>query len=601
MTNFESITMVMAMAIGSGIASPRAQQKRHRAWFFLFLVTTSMLMTIINQERSLLFCHSFGSFTYTHTLSHTTRKTGTFQQRSFIGSQSQSQHRHRHAYHSMAIGQRLNMASSDREDSPKKKKKTNKAPSKKKSKTSKKSNKASKSSNIDVNLDVDVDESLVVATEATVTNTNTNTKTKTATKTATGKFQPSFITDDDEPTPDDIDVEPETITEDEIPDLKFDQNAIPIPHQPWRRGDTDGCEDPIDTPWRIEGEEIIKNAAFAVGGVVTDVTWYMAAVVVTVDDDSLSQVHGESGPEIRVYDDNEPMWFDPNDPEPEDDYGIYEGEEDGRMEVENEDGSISSGIPNDPYLEREFDEATGTFMPPPKRPTRDQAVRNMSREEFEKYVNEGMKVEMADRDERITKLKMSMEDFQLKLEELRATTNLSKEEMEVRAKDLRARYLRSEDLAEYYPEEFDKVGNEEALGEKLAMPVLERADGVNTEALSIIANAIVNALDDDDVEDRLEILSRHEIVMTSPGPDNYIETQREFDANRGKIVNVQTQDPFGSNRVLVGNLVDRNALDVYINVGGRLVTIPLNMVAHVTISEKNASVKKAEEGETVGV
>ncbi len=595
MTNhYESMTMAIGIPLALTSSQRRVQQNLHRALFFL--VTTFIIMTIIKQERStLLFCQSFGTFTYknTHTtLSHaiitTTARNNIFQQRqSLIGSQQSHP--------------RLNMASSssssdgeDERSNQKKKKTVNKAkaPSKKKSKSSKKS-KASKSSSsssstVDVNIDVDMDmdESVVEASKTTVS--------------TTVKFQPSRITDDDEPTPDDIDIEPETITEDEIPDLKFDQNAIPIPHQPWRRGDTDGCEDPIDAPWRIEGEEIIKNAAISVGGVVTDVTWYMAAVVVTVDDDSLSSVHGESGPEIRVYDDNEPMWFDPNDPEPEDDYGIYEGEEDGRMEVENEDGSISSGIPNDPYLEREFDEATGTFMPPPKRPTREQAVRNMSREDFEKYINEGMKVEMADRDERITKLKMSMEDFQLKLEELRATTNLSKEEMEVKAKDLRARYLRSEDLAEYYPEEFDKVGNEEALGEKLAMPVLERADGVNTEALSIIANAIVNALDDDDVEDRLEILSRHEIVMTSPGADNYIETQREFDANRGKIVNVQTQDPFGSNRVLVGNLVDRNALDVYINVGGRLVTIPLNMVAHVTLSDKNASVEKAEEGETVG-
>ena len=265
------------------------------------------------------------------------------------------------------------------------------------------------------------------------------------------------------------------------------------------------------------------------------------------------------------------------------------------MEVENDDGSISSGIPNDPYVEREFDEVTGTFMPPPKRPTREEAVRNIGRDEYEKWANDGMKVELADRDERVGKHKMSMEDFNFKLEELRATTNLSLDEMEKRAKDLRAWYLRSEDLAEYYPEEFEKVGYEEALNEKLAMPVVERADGVDTTVVSIIARAIIDALEDDDVENRLEILSRHEIVMTSPGPDNYVETQREFDENRGKIVDVQTQDPFGSNRILTGKLVDRNALDVYINVKGRLVTIPLNMVAHVTISDQNPVEDEVEE------
>ena len=78
-----------------------------------------------------------------------------------------------------------------------------------------------------------------------------------------------------------------------------------------------------------------------------------------------------------------------------------------------------------------------------------------------------------------------MEDFQLKLEDLRARMNLSEEEMEERAKDLRAWYLRSEDLAEYYPEEFEKVGNEEALNEKLAMPVLERANSTTSRLTSI--------------------------------------------------------------------------------------------------------------------
>jgi ribosome maturation factor RimP len=333
---------------------------------------------------------------------------------------------------------------------------------------------------------------------------------------------------------------------------------------------------------------------------VVDVTWYMAALVITIDDENLSEVNGRSGPEIRVYDDMEPMWFDPEDPEPEDDYGIYDGEEDGRIEVENEDGSISTGIANDPYVEREFDEVTGTFLPPPKRPTREEAVRNIGKDEYDKWFNDGMKVELSDREERVGKHKMSMEDFQLKLEELRSTTDLSEQEMEDKAKDLRAWYLRSEDLAEYYPEEFEKVGHEEALNEKLAMPILERADGVNTDAISVIARAIIDALEDEDVEERLEILSRHEIVMTSPGPDNYIETQREFDENRDNIVNVQTQDPFGSNRVLVGKLVDRNALDVYINVKGRLVTIPLNMVAHVTISDLNPDSVEEEEEESVG-
>jgi len=401
---------------------------------------------------------------------------------------------------------------------------------------------------------------------------------------------PSKITDDDILTPDTTSDEPDLIEPEDVPGLNYDEDAIPIPHQPWRRGDTDGCEDPIDAPWRLEAEEIIKLAATGVGVDVRDITWYMASVVVTLEDSMGWNVDGPSGPEVRVEDSVPPIWFDEEDPEPEDDYGIYAGEEDGRMEVEDEDGNISSGIPNDPYEEREFDESTGDYLPAPLRPIREAAVRNMSYEDFEKYEDDGMKVKLTDRDERINKKKLNMEDFQIKLEEYAAEQGLTVDDLEEKASGLRARYLRSEDLAEYYPEEFKMVGKEVAL-EKLAMPSLERADGIDTHALSVIARAITDALADPDVEDRLEILTRHEVILTSPGDeDNYMETQRQFDEMRGEIVSVQTQDPFGSNRVLKGRLVDRNALDVVINVKGRMVTIPLNMVAYIAIPAQDGSV-----------
>jgi ribosome maturation factor RimP len=183
-----------------------------------------------------------------------------------------------------------------------------------------------------------------------------------------------------------------------------------------------------------------------------------------------------------------------------------------------------------------------------------------------------------------------MEEFQIKLEEYAQVSELSLEELEERAVELRARYLKSEDLAQYYPEEFKKVGKEEAT-EKLAMPNVERADGVDTTALSIIGRAIYDALSEEDVEDRLEILSRHEVILTSPGDeDHYVETQRQFDNMRGALVHVQTQDPFGSNRVLKGHLIDRTALDIFINVKGRMVTIPLNMVAYVAIPREDGTI-----------
>lgn len=400
-------------------------------------------------------------------------------------------------------------------------------------------------------------------------------------------ISPSRVQDDDGPTPPEQYIEPEEVDIADIPGFNYDRDTHPISFQPWRRGDTDGCEDPIEAQWRLEGESIIRNAVTSVGATVRDVTWFMAAVVVTLEDetDDLQNVQGESGPEIRVTQSIEPQYFDPDDPEPEDDYGWYAGEEDGRVatDEDEEEGLSPSGVPGDPFAEREFDETTGTYLPPPERPPRDAAVRNMSTEEFGKYVSDGMTVQMIDRDNRIKK-KLNIDEFNAKLEELRETTDYTFDEIEKKAKELRATYLKSADLAEFYPEEFDRVGLEEELSEKLAMPLLEREDGVDTFALSIIAKAIITALEDDEVEDSLEILSRHEIILTSPGAeDEYVETQRQFDERKGEVVMVQTQDPFGSNRMLTGRLVDRNALDIVINVSGRMVTLPMNMVAHVEI------------------
>lgn len=407
---------------------------------------------------------------------------------------------------------------------------------------------------------------------------------------ALSAFAPSKITDDDGPTPELEEEEPEIITEDDIPELKYNPDKVPIPHQPWRRGNTDGCEAPIDAPWRLEGEEIIRVAVAGVGAEVKDITWYMGAVVVTLADSHGWNVDGPTGPEVRVEESSAPVWFDENDPEPEDDYGIYADEEDGRIETVDEDGNISSGIPNDPYVEREFDESTGTYLPPPPRPTRVEAVRAMRYDDFVEYESSGMKVQFTDRDERITKNKLSMEEFQIKLEEYAQVSELTLEQLEERAVELRARYLKSEDLAQYYPEEFKKVGKEEST-EKLAMPNIERADGVDTTSLSIIGRAIYDALSEEDVEDRLEILSRHEVILTSPGDEeHYVETQRQFDNMRGQLVHVQTQDPFGSNRVLKGHLMDRTALDIFINVKGRMVTIPLNMVAYVAIPREDGTI-----------
>ena len=140
---------------------------------------------------------------------------------------------------------------------------------------------------------------------------------------------------------------------------------------------------------------------------------------------------------------------------------------------------------------------------------------------------------------------------------------------------------------------------------KIAEDALERSEEeekpvdidtlpIDTAALSTIAEAILDALED--VEEELEVLARHEIILTSPGPSDVLETQKQFDTYRGTNIIVETQDPFNSNRVLKGKLVDRNSMDLIINAKGRMVTIPLNFVKCVRLppskkqQEKEATV-----------
>mmetsp|Transcript_14138 Transcript_14138/g.18595 ORF Transcript_14138/g.18595 Transcript_14138/m.18595 type:complete len:232 (-) Transcript_14138:279-974(-) len=131
-----------------------------------------------------------------------------------------------------------------------------------------------------------------------------------------------------------------------------------------------------------------------------------------------------------------------------------------------------------------------------------------------------------------------------------------------------------EDMAAMSIEEEVRIENEQR-------PLDIEAIKVDTPALSTIARAILEALEEED--DRLDVLERHEIILASPSEPGYLETQRQFDDFRGYPVAVETVDPWNSNRVLKGTLEDRNSMDVIINKKGRMVTIPQNFVKCVRL------------------
>ena len=83
---------------------------------------------------------------------------------------------------------------------------------------------------------------------------------------------PSRVSDPSGPTADDRSKEMNVVNIEDIPEAHYDESKIPIPHQPWRRGETAGCEDPIDSPWRKKAEQLIKLGVEDVGGTYVDTT-----------------------------------------------------------------------------------------------------------------------------------------------------------------------------------------------------------------------------------------------------------------------------------------------------------------------------------------
>jgi len=286
------------------------------------------------------------------------------------------------------------------------------------------------------------------------------------TRTALFIRQPSKVTDEGLPRSaeeflddHDIDVDENadlpTMTAEELElETKYDPNNHPIPDQPWRRGVTNGSEDPIAASWRVEAEDIITLAAERVGGVVEGITWFNTKCVITISRDCMDNViPALTGPTVQVVSDIEAR--------------------ESRTDFEWQDG---------PLYERQL---------------REEGVDNIP--------------------------------------------------------VMRKRFVTK--------------------GEK----------PVNVDAISSIANSVLEALNEPSVDQRLDITSRHEMIITTPGISNVLETQKEFDAFVGFDVIVKTIDPFKSNRILNGKLVERNALDLKINVKGRIVTIPLNFVDQVVL------------------
>ena len=338
---------------------------------------------------------------------------------------------------------------------------------------------------------------------------------------ASSLFARSVVQDPDGPTPVLDTSELDEIDVNDIPELRDiqrqDELPFPVPHQPWRRGDTAGCEAPIAVQWRRAAEEEIYKAVDLVGGRILDVTWFLTTVLVTIDDEHLppENIFKDRGPVIQIQTPTAPIFYDPSDPNPED---IWADDDDVLYERETEEESAAR-----------LAKLNNMYVP------KKEGIDDPDEPHIAHQAGPGDDVPLYSNTE-------------------------SRDEVAA---------LVAEEIALHH------VTSQQPID-------LDNSVHIDTAKLSTIAHAIIQALEAHEEEWR--ILQRHELVLCSPNPaPDAVETQKQFDAYRDHYVMVETVDPFESNRTLKGRLVDRNAMDVLINVQGRLVTIPHNFVKMVRV------------------
>jgi len=105
----------------------------------------------------------------------------------------------------------------------------------------------------------------------------------------------------------------------------------------------------------------------------------------------------------------------------------------------------------------------------------------------------------------------------------------------------------------------------------------------NADNLAELTRVLMDKLEER--EDDLKVLERHNISVMTPGSSDTLVTQGQFDCYKGFEVEVQTEDPFKSNRLLVGTLIGRDAINVRIsgNKKGQVITIPHEMIKSVKL------------------
>eukprot|EP00934_Nitzschia_sp_Nitz4_P004475 Nitzschia sp. Nitz4//scaffold36_size144017//73033//74667//NITZ4_003095-RA/size144017-processed-gene-0.268-mRNA-1//-1//CDS//3329549483//4465//frame0 len=450
----------------------------------------------------------------------------------------------------------------------------------------------------------------------------------------------------------------EEIDPEDVPELSTDPDHpdnYPFPDQPWRSGMTNGCEDPIDSPWRKKAETVIREAVERVGGTLIDITWFLTAVVIHLDDQQFGSVRGDpiqpgapvieveyretQAPEFRYPNETEPVEVDADEtPLIPWKYQPSEDQQYRELKLKRENGydtdapweSLPIPAQRIIYLQRQMDrfsQVTGRAFGTGRMDIETEHGRELDAKNSTHLFDgfDDTKVELDDDILRMStrrydttnmtlaqvkELANNTEEYDLPSDDMnyhiRRSLVLAKEDEPpeeptsedsgevVQDKDdelvdhnedyplgydqsYDPNYVSEEDRERFNIVDFDPEEDEANYVEP------EAPEDIDADSFNAIGRSVIEALQE--VEEELEILERHEVMLTGPPMPGIIETQKQFDENRGKHVEIFTVDPWESNRTIRGHLVARTSMDVLIFAKGNEVTVPHNFINYVQLGD----------------
>lgn len=124
------------------------------------------------------------------------------------------------------------------------------------------------------------------------------------------------------------------------------------------------------------------------------------------------------------------------------------------------------------------------------------------------------------------------------------------------------------------------------------------ASKLAANSIGDVSRRLIEVFNDPDVDAKLDITNRYEILVSTRGFDGRLVTPKEFTAYKGFDVEVQTDKAYpknkGKDKVYLGRLVEKTDDAVRLNVKGRISKIPLKFVLGVKLPK--AKVEKGDGG-----